>query len=177
MKKFNPLPAPDYEKGGALITIHSARNEPPPVSNIKTTSYACKMIARREFMERDVYDGILLDTGGFVTETTSANIFWVQNEVVFTPSLSSGLLGGITRQIIGEILKAQKIDFKEQTTTPEELKNKSEVFISGSTIEIMPVTMIDEKKIGNGKPGPMTQKIRSFYKKRIKDEIESGSAS
>lgn len=171
MEKSSPLPDANYQKGAALVTIHSAQNEPPPVSNIKTTSYACKMIARREFMERDVYDGILLSAGGFVTETTSANIFWVQNGVVFTPPLSVGLLGGITRQVIGEILKEQKIDFKEQSITPEELKNKSEVFITGSTIEVMPVTVIDEKKIGNGKPGLMTQRIRDFYRQRIKHEM------
>ena len=176
MEKFQPLADSDYEKGVALTIIHSTRNEAPPVSNIKTTSYACKMIARREFTERDYTDGILLDAGGFVTETTSANIFWVKNKTISTAPLSVGLLDGITRQIIQEILKEQKVELKEQIITPEELKIMPEVFITGSTLEVMPVTKIDLQRIGNGKPGLMTQKLRSWYKKRIKDEIEAISA-
>jgi branched-subunit amino acid aminotransferase/4-amino-4-deoxychorismate lyase len=134
------------------------------------------MIARREFTERDSYDGILLDAGGFVTETTSANLFWVNNETVFTPPLAVGLLGGITRQIVIEILKEKKVGFREQPIQPDELKGAGEIFITGATLEVMPVQRIDEKQIGHGKPGPMTQKIRSWYKNRLRHEIESISA-
>ncbi|MBI2340052.1 MAG: aminotransferase class IV [Deltaproteobacteria bacterium] len=171
MEKFVPLPETDYETGVGLSVIHSVRNEPPPVSNIKTTSYACKMIARSEFMERDSFDGILLDANGAVAETTSANLFWARNETVFTPPTSIGLLGGITRQIVMEILKEQNVPLKEQLVQPAELHGASEVFLTGSTLEVLPVIKIDDCIIGNGKPGLITQKIRSGYKHRVKREI------
>lgn len=170
VESFVPWPVKDYKTGVTLCMIRSVRNNPSPVSNMKTMNALPKIIARREFMERDCFDGILLNAEGFVTEATSANIFWVKNELLLTPHSNAGLLNGITRNVLLEIFKNEKIPFKETFAKAEELDHADEIFITGSTLEIMPVTQLGDKKTGNGKPGPVTCKIRELYQRCLERE-------
>lgn len=170
VEPFVPWPMSDYKKGVRLCVIHSVRNDPAPVANMKTMNVLPKIMARREFMERDCFDGILLNAEGFVTETASANIFWVKNELVLTPHSNAGLLNGVTREVLLEIFKNEKITFKETYSKEEELHHADEIFITGSTLEIMPVTKLEEKKVGSGKPGPVTCKIRELYQRCLEKE-------
>ncbi len=169
-ESFVPWPVKDYKTGVMLCVIHSVNNDPSPVSNMKTTNTLPKIMARREFMERDCFDGILLNADGFVTETSSANIFWVKNEMIFTPHVNAGLLNGITRDVLFEIFKNEKIPFKETFAKTEELQQADEIFITGSTLEVMPVTQLGDKKISHGKPGPLTNRTQELYRQYLEKE-------
>ncbi|MDO8518609.1 MAG: aminotransferase class IV [Deltaproteobacteria bacterium] len=172
-EKFNPYSDEDYENGVALVVIHSVRNEPPPASNIKSISRLVKMIARKEFSEKEAFDGILLNAEGLVTETTQSNIFWVTKGTLHTPPTSLGLLAGVTRQIIIDLAKEEGIPVSEKIITPEQLKKSDEVFITGSTLEVMPVVAIDEEPIGTGSPGKIAPLLAGAYKERIREEMAS----
>lgn len=170
-EKFAPRPDEEYENGVTLSVIRSVKNMPPPLSNLKSLSSLEKMIARREFLEKDAFDGILLDAQGNVTETTSSNIFWVSGGKLFTSPVSIGLLPGVTREIVIEIARAEGIEFAERAIDVEGLKESSEVFLTGSTLEVMPVTEIDRDVIGGGSPGKITKRLRELYSDRLKEEI------
>lgn len=171
-EKFLPLPTENYEKGISLITVRSVKNEPSPVSNVKSASRATKMMARREIDEKKSFDGVLLNGEGFVAETTASNIFWVIGKQIYTPPPTVGLLQGITRDAVIELLKKEGITVKESFILPDEIAKADEIFLTGSTIKVLPVTRLDSHKIGNGKPGSMTQKVQNLYQARLKGEIE-----
>lgn len=173
-ESFKPFSDKDYEEGVNLAFIHSVKNDPPPVSDIKSVNWLTKMIGRREFSEKDCFDGILLDAQGFVTETTTSNIFWVEGEKVFTPPTSIGLLPGVTRDVVIQLIKDQGYEFEERIIKGEKLTKASEVFITGSTLEVMPVTEIDSNPINSGEPGKLTKEIQKLYKERVEEEIKSG---
>ena len=170
-EKFAPRSDEEYENGVSLSVVHSVKNSPPPVSNIKSLSSLEKMIARREFFEKDSFDGILLSAEGHVTETTSSNIFWVSGGKLFTSPAAIGLLPGVTREIVIEIARGEGIEFEERVIDPEGLKKSSEVFLTGSTLEVMPVTEIDGDPIGGGRPGKLTRQLQQLYSQRLKEEM------
>lgn len=169
-EKFSPYPDSDYQKGITLCLIHSVKNDVPPTSTIKSTSWLTKMLARRELSEKDALDGILLTGQGFVTETTTSNLFWVKDGVLMTPPLDVGLLGGITRQVVLDIAREKGIKCIEKKTTMEEVFAADEVFVTNSMIEIMPVAFIDESQIGKGS-FTLTHKLNKYYQEKIKEEI------
>ncbi|MBI4411761.1 MAG: aminotransferase class IV [Deltaproteobacteria bacterium] len=172
---FKPWPASDYEKGVILSFIHSVKNEAAPTSNLKTRSLASRMLARQEFAERGTFDGVLFNTAGFATETTASNIFWVSDDAIHTPPTEAGLLLGITREVLLEVFKEKQVAFRESLINEEGLKNVAEVFITGSTLEIMPVVRLGDKQVGNGKAGPVTRRVQQLYRERLKQEIQNES--
>lgn len=170
-EKFAPRPDEEYENGVALSVIRSVKNTPPPLSNLKSLSSLEKMIARREFLEKDAFDGILLSAEGHVTETTSSNIFWIADEKLFTSPTSLGLLPGVTREIVIEIARDNGIEFDERVIDEEGIKKASEIFLTGSTLEVMPVTRVDNQVIGSGRPGKVTRQLQQLYTQRLKNEM------
>lgn len=168
---FEPLGKKDYEDGVDLITVRSVKNDPPPASNIKSLSWLTKMIARRELMEKSAYDGIMLAADGYVTETTTSNLFWVVKGQVFTSPVAQGLLPGITRKIVMDLATDAGLKVSETLIRPEQLLEADEVFLTNSTHEVIPVSSIDEKSIGEGSAGKVTTRLAQAYKARIQDEI------
>ncbi|MBX7147882.1 aminotransferase class IV [bacterium] len=165
-----PLSPSEYKDGVELVFIHSVFNDLPPVSSMKSLSWVSKMAARRELLERDAYDGIMMNEKGQVCETTIGNIFWVKKGVLFTPPQAVGLLGGITRHEVMDIAKKEGIEVREGIITEAELKTVDEVFMTNSLIEVLPVTKIDEEPIASGKPGKITKELMEGYKKRVEAE-------
>lgn len=169
---FEPLEDDDYDNGVAVAVIHSIKNDPPPASNIKAMNYLTKIIARKEFEEKSAFDGILLNSLGYVTETASANIFWYDGKKFHTPPVEAGLLPGITRNQVIKLIKDNGFLFSESLITEEELLKVREVFLTNSTIEVIPVTEINEEKIGDGVPGKMTEQVIAWYKEKLENEIK-----
>jgi len=170
-EKFTSWPDSDYEEGVELCIIRTVKADMAPVANMKTTSMMNKMIARREIAERSVFDGILLDAAGHVSETTVANIFWVEKQTVFTPPLSTGLLTGVTRQVVMQAVQKEGLVFREANVTVEELLKKEEVFITNALVDIMPVTVIQEQEVGSGEVGKVTRGLMESYQELVKKEI------
>ena len=167
---FIPLPDKDYEEGVHLAVIHSVKNDPVPSSNIKAMNYLSKMIARKEFQEKSAFDGILVNSSGFVTETTSSNIFWYDGKKIHTPPVEAGLLPGITRNIVIKLIKENGLLFSESLIAPEELVKMPEIFLTGSTLEIMPVSEIDGEEVGESQK--IIKQIKELYKSRLEQEIK-----
>jgi branched-chain amino acid aminotransferase len=128
-----------------------------------TGQYVNSVLAKREAMLSGYDEAIMLDAQGFVAEATGENIFMVKDGAVFTPPLSSPVLAGITRNSVMKILKDQGIEVKQTTFTRDSLYIADEVFFTGTAAEITPVREVDNRKVGTGMPGPITQKVQQTY--------------
>lgn len=161
-----------YEEGVSLITAEIIRNPKRAVDpNVKSGNYLNNVLAISQAKEKGAYDAIMLNSKGNVTESTSANIWIVENDTFKTPPLEAGLLGGITRGTLLRIGQQSGLKMSEEDLTPEQVRNAQEVFITSSTREIMPVTNVDGQVIGNGLPGTMSQKLHQLYRDNIENEL------
>ena len=105
----------------------------------------------------------MLNAEGYVAECTGDNLFIVKAGKLFTPPLSAGALYGITRGTVMDIAREAGHEVSEPNLTRYDLFNADECFLTGTGAEIIPVTKIDGRVIGDGKPGPVTRKLESQY--------------
>lgn len=126
-------------------------------------NYINSILAKREAQLGGYEEAILLDQEGYVAEASGENVFVVKNGVVYTPATGSSILKGITRDSIIEILKEQKIEVREGRLTRDEAYIADEIFLCGTAAEITPIRELDHRVIGEGRPGPITQKVQEIY--------------
>jgi branched-chain amino acid aminotransferase len=124
--------------------------------------YVNSILAKRE-AKADGYDeAILLDPEGYVSEGTGENIFIVRRGVLKTTPLTS-ILEGITRNSVIELAKERKIPVAEERFTRDEMYVADEVFVTGTAAELTPVREIDNRRVGTGKPGPVTRDLQKAF--------------
>lgn len=162
-RPYEPYPAVCYRQGGSLILAKSVIADELPLAQLKSTSYLTRMLAREEAKERKATESLLLDRAGFITEGASSNIFIVKNGKLFTPPLTGALLPGTRRQVVCELAQKLKISLVEKKLTPKNLFEADEIFITSSLKDILPISRVENKKIGSSCPGPITQKLSRAY--------------
>lgn len=133
-----------------------------------TGQYVNSILAKREAVLAGYDEAILLDISGFVAEASGENIFQIRNGVVRTPSLSSPILRGITRDTIIELVKDMGHPVEEVSFTRDALYIANEVFFTGTAAEVTPVREVDNRKVGEGKPGPVTTALREMYHRVVR---------
>jgi branched-chain amino acid aminotransferase len=134
-------------------------------------NYVNSVFAKREATRAGYDEALMLDTDGYVAEASGENIFMVKNGLIKTPPLTS-ILPGITRASIFTIIKDKGMQLVEQRFTRDELYTANEVFITGTAAEITPVREIDDRKVGSGRPGPITKEIQSTFFKAVHGELK-----
>jgi branched-chain amino acid aminotransferase len=122
---------------------------------------------KEEAGSRSAHDSIVLNTDGYVAECIVSNIFMVNNGSIVTPSLDTNILPGITRKTVLDICQNSGIPAREECFKIETLIKADEVFITNSLMEIMPVSVIEDNKIGTAVPGKITKQLMSAYKSLI----------
>jgi len=149
-----------YEKGMSIGT-GSIRRSRAEILNpqIKSLNYLNNIMAKMEANQRNLGEVVMLSEEGFVAECSADNIFMVQRGRLITPAPHLGILLGITRETVLELAHEAGYPVLETTFTRHELWNADEVFLTGSAAEIVPVVKVDERVVGNGKPGPVTQDL------------------
>lgn len=134
--------------------------------DIKTVQLLYPSMAKMEAAARGANDAWLVEDG-FVTEASSATAHIITTDgKLITRQLSHAILHGITRASVLDIAEEAGIAYEERAFTPEEAKNAAEAFITSATNFVLPVVTIDGKTIGDGKPGPLTLKLRELYVSR-----------
>lgn len=128
--------------------------------------YANSIFATIEAEQSGVDEVILLDNKGYVAEGPGENIFVVKNGIIYTPALGS-ILPGITRDSIIKIARDLKFKVIEKKLKPDELKKADEVFFCGTAVEICPVISINGRKVGDGRQGFITLKVKEGYNKLV----------
>ncbi|MDX8291992.1 aminodeoxychorismate lyase [Metabacillus indicus] len=160
MRKLPELPA-DLEKRGVLLSV--PRNTPEGKERIKSHHYLNNVLAKREAGNDPSVEGIFLTKDGFVAEGIVSNLFWVKDECVYTSSLDTGILNGITRQFVIRCLEKEGMRWVEGRFTADELLQADEVFAVNSVQEIIPLKEIGSS-VFSGKNGAVTQTLKKIYK-------------
>ncbi|MDR6303917.1 D-alanine transaminase [Nitrobacter vulgaris] len=158
----------DYEKkqqtaatGIKVITL--AENRWPRV-DIKSVSLLPNVLAKQEAREKGAYEAWYVDSDGFVTEGASSNAWIVTKDGrAVTRSVDRGILAGITRAVLVEVMGAVQIRLEERPFTPAEAREAAEAFVTSASQIVMPVVAIDGQVVGNGQPGGITRQLREEF--------------
>ena len=110
-------------------------------------------------------------------EGSRSNVFFAQRGCLYTPSLRSGCLSGITREYVIRYAKEQQIPVKKTQAKIQQLLSADEAFLTGSTLEIMPIRMINKVLIGKGKRGPLTALLSKTYRQRVQEMLKGKNNS
>jgi branched-chain amino acid aminotransferase len=132
--------------------------------------YVNSILAKREVMTAGYQEAIMLDTQGYVAEASGENIFMVRKGVVYTPSLGAAILGGITRDTIVSLCAELGLPLVERPITRDELYIADEIFMCGTAAEVTPVREIDDRQIGAGSRGPITERVQNRYFEVVRGE-------
>lgn len=153
--KIQLYPESLYNEGMKIITVPTRRINPaalPPM--VKSMNYLNNILAKLEAVHLGYEEALMLNDKGEVAECTGDNVFILHKGVLFTPSVVSGALKGITRQVILDIAKNQLgLPVEEVSLTRYDVWNADECFLTGTAAEVIPVVEVDGRKIGQGKPG------------------------
>jgi branched-chain amino acid aminotransferase len=153
-----------YEKGLEVVTVPTRRNIPEAISpRIKSLNYLNNILAKIEANNAGVIEAIMLNSEGYVTEGTGENIFIVKDDTLLTPPPHTGILVGITRNVVMELASNLGIPVEEKILTRYDLYTADECFFTGTAAEVIPVVKIDLRTIGDGKPGMYTKKIMKMF--------------
>ena len=160
---YQPHPEKVYQRGFRAVVSSIHRNSQSPLSRLKTTSYLESVLAREEARAAGADEALLLNERGLLAEASMSNIFLVSDGGLKTPGQESGLLPGITRETVLELASQLSINALECDVRRDELFQAQEAFLTNSLIEIMPLTEVNGKPIGSGKPGAVTQRFMLAY--------------
>jgi D-alanine transaminase len=151
------------DRGVKVIT--TAENRWPRV-DIKTVGLLPNVLARQEARDKGAYEAWYVDADGFVTEGASCNAWIVtKDNKVVTRTATSGILAGITRAVLIDVLAAMQLTLEERNFTPDEAYHATEAFVSSASQIVMPVVSIDGHVIGDGKPGGIAKRLREEFHK------------
>lgn len=163
-------PSEYYENGLEIITSSTRRPTAGSLSpQVKSLNYLNNIMAKVEAVQAGVLEALMLNEQGYVAECTGDNIFIVKDGVVYTPPVSDGCLDGITRQVVLGVCGELGITAIERTMTRYDILTADECFLTGTAAEVIPVTKLDGRMIGNGKPGPVIGSIRSCYQSHTRE--------
>jgi len=147
------------ERGIAAITLEDNRWLR---CDIKATTLLANVLARQEAKEHEALEAILL-RDGLAVEGAASNLFVVSGGRLATPPKSRHLLPGITRDLVIELAQANAIDCVEKDVPVALLEKADEVWLTSSTREVMPVTRLDGRPLGDGRPGPLWRRMNDLY--------------
>lgn len=163
-------PAELYETGMKVVTVGTVRNHPEAINpRIKSLNYLNNVMAKIEAINSGVLECIMLNAQGQVAEASGDNIFVVKDGVLRTPPVWCGALDGITRRAVMQIAEDAGYKVKEDVLQRYDLFTADEMFLTGTAAEVIAVTEVDRRTIGEGSPGTVTLDLQARFKEYVKE--------
>ncbi|MFP4144410.1 MAG: branched-chain-amino-acid transaminase [Phycisphaeraceae bacterium] len=164
-----------YETGMEVITAATIRNHPQAISpRIKSMNYLNNILAKIEALDAGVMEAVMLNPQGYVAECTGDNIFIVREldgqPTLQTPPLHAGGLEGVTMRAVVRLAQEMGLPVMATDLTRYDLYAAKEMLLTGSAAEVIPVTMIDKRVIGDGKPGKVTLRLIEAFRKLVEND-------
>ncbi len=158
-------PAPEaYSDGVEVAIVGKSRGAPGAVDpSVKSGNYLSSVLAIAEARQRGAYEAILTDSVGRLTEGSSSNFFVARGGRVATPPLSAGLLEGITRRTVIELLRGAGVAVDEAPLWPVDLRTADEALLTSSVRGVVPIVRVDGAPLGDGTPGPIARRVLALY--------------
>lgn len=158
-----------YETGMSVVTVGTVRNHPEAINpRIKSLNYLNNVMAKIEAINSGVLECIMLNPQGHVAEASGDNIFIVKNGVLKTPPVWCGALDGITRRAVMGIAEDAGYAVREDVLQRYDLFTADEMFLTGTAAEVIAVTTVDRRTIGDGTPGQVTLDLQRHFKEYVK---------
>jgi len=176
-REVTEYPRQLYGRGMSALVTSTRRNETSFLSGVKSLNSLDNVLAREDARRQGADEAILLNTRGFVAEGSASNVFMVLDGRLVTPSLSSGCLAGITRQAVLEIAAESGLEAIETDVQLSAFAVASEAFLTGSVMEVMPLTRLDDGPVGSGRPGPVTGRLHRLYQEMVARETSAAPAT
>ena len=162
--KIQLYPQELYDNGLKIITAGTVRNHPEAINpRIKSLNYLNNILAKIEAINAGCLECLMLNHKGEVAEASGDNVFVVSKGIIATPPSSCGSLEGLTRRKVIELARKAGYEVRETIMARYDLYVADEVFLTGTAAEIISVTEIDKRPIGDGKPGKMTREMAGLY--------------
>jgi branched-chain amino acid aminotransferase len=176
-RAFEPIPRAKYGRGYQAGIASTCRCANSPIAGVKSVDYLVNVLARREAAARGLDEALLLDDRGCLAEGGNSNVFFVRDGGLVTPSLASGILPGITREVVIELAGEFDIKCREEDISLHNLEQFGEAFLTSSVIEVMPLVAVREADgrlvtFGNGKPGAVTWQLMAAYREMVERETK-----
>lgn len=172
MKEY---PGDFYEHGIKTIIAQTRRNLSGAINpQIKSLNFLNNILAKMEAKKKDSYEAIMLNASGHVAEGTISNVFFLKDNVVHTPSIDCGILDGITRKILLDIAAREGFTTNEGRFTGDDIYAATEVFITNTTIEVMPVRQVDDIKYLVGDAAML---LRGAYREEVRAYVKNAKGS
>ncbi len=131
-------------------------------------NYVNSILAKREVVDAGYQEAVMLDDQGYVCEASGENVFMVRKGRVCTPPLGGSILPGITRDAIIQLCGEQGVPVEQRPVSRDELYTADEVFFTGTAAEVTPVREIDDRMIGSGSRGPVTERLQERFFKVVR---------
>lgn len=171
--EFRPYPS-DYYKTGALAVLCPFRqNSTDPTCGHKTICYYPRLLALNLAHQRRAAEAIWFTMENRLAEGCVSNVFLVKNAILQTPSLETPVLPGIARKAVLQLARQQSIEVIEKDLFIADLLEADEVFLTNVVMEVLPVINLEKHTIGDGKVGPVTQKLRNAFAQAIEQECKA----
>jgi len=168
-----PFSAAESEHGVTAAVVAVRRN--PIVAldpRIKSSNLLNNILAAQQAKDAAAQEAILFNTTGHLAEGTLTNVFLVRGAVVKTPSLDCGLLSGVTRELVLEMARDDGLAVEEGRYDRADLAGADEIFLTGTTREILPVATLDGRPVGEGRRGPVTARLQELFGARVRAFVQ-----
>lgn len=170
VKPFEPPRPEAYEEGVAVTLVSIIRNHPDALNPlIKSNNLLNNALAMQEAVRRGAFEAVMRNYRGELSECTTANLFVVKHGQALTPPLVSGLLAGITREFLFEVGRSEGIPVRDTVLRDNDLLEADEVFLTSTTRELVPITRVDDRVIGSGRPGPITRRLLEAFRRQAQE--------
>ena len=169
VKPHVELPREAYADGVKIALVSVIRNHPESINPlIKSNNLLNNALAIQEALKRGAAEALMKNHRGELAECAMSNIFVVTGGAVRTPPTTAGLLAGVTRAFVLELAAKTGIRAFEETLREEDVATADEMFFTSTTREIVPVVRVDDRVIGSGRPGPVTQRLRAAFAEAVR---------
>jgi D-alanine transaminase len=163
VREFHPLDRSVHATGVEAMTTEDIRWGR---CDIKSVNLLANVLARQQVKQARVFEAILVNSG-LVTEGAVSNVMVVQGGTVVTAPKGPRILSGVTRAIVLDLALSEGVPTQERFVSQSDLYAADEVFLTGTTVEVLAVIRVDGKVIGNGRPGPITQRLAASFASRV----------
>jgi branched-chain amino acid aminotransferase len=162
-------PPERYEQGLKVVTAGTPIPHRESLSpRVKSLNYLCHILAKVEGINAGADEVLMLDSAGYVSEASGMNLFIYKKDVLYTPTVYSGILRGITRDVVIEIATEAGYRVQETVLNRYDVYTADEAFFTGTAAEIAPIRMLDGRLIGTGKTGPVTRDLMARFRTYVR---------
>ena len=177
--KPHVAPPPEvFERGVTVALVSTVRNHPATVNPlIKSNNLLNSALAMQEAVRKHAFEAVMRNYRWELAECSTANLFVVKNGAALTPPVDAGLLPGITRAFLFAMGAECHIEVRERVLRDEDLFGGDEAFFTSTTRELVPIVQVDDRTIGSGRPGPITQTLLREFRRRADELTRAGAVS